>query len=146
MITTAAFAAPAFAGDPMLSSGGYEGQMHTTPMMKMLDPDGNRMVSNAEFDDFYGKLFDELDTDKDGEVDATEWVGVKGRTKLELATGGYNRELRTMKMLGMMDKDADHKVAKDDFFTHHKTIFTAMEKSGDGEINPQEWLGKHAGN
>lgn len=146
LITTAAFTAPVFAADPMLSTGGYARQLHMMPMMKMLDADGNHMVSNTEFDDFYGKIFDELDTDKDGSVDATEWVGVKGKTKLDLATGGYSRELRTMKMMGMMDKDADHKATKDEFITYHKTIFTAMDKSGDGEINPQEWLGKHAGN
>ncbi len=142
---TATFSATSFA-DPMLSTGGYARQLHTMSMMKMLDADGNHMVSSAEFDDYYGKIFDELDTDKDGSVDMKEWVGVKGKTKLSLATGGYSRELRTMKMMGMMDKDGDHKVTKDEFIDYHKTIFTAMDKSGAGEINPQQWLSKHAGN
>lgn len=146
LLSTAAFAAPTFAADAMLSTGGYARQLHTMSMMKMLDADGNHMVTNAEFDDFYGKLFDELDTDTDGSVDAKEWVGVKGKTKLSLTTGGYSRELRTMKMMGMMDKDSDHKVTKDEFISYHKTIFTAMDKSGSGEINPQQWLSKHAGN
>ena len=146
LLSTATFAATAFAGDAMLSTGGYDRQLHTMSMMKMLDADGNHMVTNAEFDDFYGKLFDELDTDRDGSVDTKEWVGVKGKTKLSLATGGYSRELRTMKMMGMMDKDGDHKVTRDEFINYHKTIFTSMDKSGTGEINPQQWLSKHIGN
>ncbi len=146
LLSTAAFTATSFAAEPMLSTGGYARQLHTMSMMKMLDADGNHMVSSAEFDDYYGNLFDELDTDKDGSVDMKEWVGVKGKTKLSLATGGYSRELRSMKMMGMMDKDGDHKVTKDEFIDYHKTIFTAMDKSGAGEINPQQWLSKHAGN
>jgi Ca2+-binding EF-hand superfamily protein len=145
LLSTAIFTATSFAAEPMLSTGGYARQLHTMTMMKMLDADGNHMVSNAEFDDFYGKLFDELDTDKDGSVDAKEWVGVNGKTKLSLATGGYSRELRTMKMMGMMDKDSDHKVTKDEFINYHKTIFTAMDKAGTGEITAQEWLAKHIG-
>ena len=145
LITTAVFTAPAISAEAMLSTGGYARQLQTMPMMKMLDADGNHMVSTAEFDDFYGKIFDELDTDKDGSVDTKEWVGVKGKSKLDLATGGYSRELRNMKMMGMMDKDGDHKVTKDEFIDYHKTIFTAMNKSGTGEITAQEWLAKHIG-
>ena len=138
-----AFSATAFAES--LTTGGYAREMHKMEMMKMLDADGNHMVTSAEFDDYYGNIFDALDTDKDGTVDAKEWVGVKGKSKLDLTTGGYSRQLRTMKMMGMMDKDGDHKVSKDEFINHHKAIFTQMDKSGDGELNPQEWLAKHIG-
>ena len=143
-ILTTAFSVTSFA-DVMLGTGGYNREMHKMGMMKMLDANGDHMVTSAEFDEYYGKLFDELDTNKDGSVDTSEWVGVKGKTKLDLATGGYSRELRTMKMMGMMDTDGDHKVSKDEFINHHKAIFTAMDKSGDGELNPQEWLAKHVG-
>lgn len=139
-ILTTAFSATSFAES--LTTGGYAREMHKMTMMKMLDADGNHMVTSAEFDDYYGSIFDALDTDKDGSVDTKEWVGVNGKTKLELATDGYSRELRTMKM---MDKDGDHKVSKDEFINHHKAIFTQMDKSGDGELNPQEWLAKHVG-
>ena len=146
LLSTVGLTATSFAAEPMLSTGGYARQLHTMTMMKMLDANGDHMVSEAEFDDYYGKLFDELDTDHDGSVDTKEWVGVKGKTKLSLATGGYSRELRSMKMMGMMDKDGDHKVTKDEFIDYHKAIFKAMDKSGSGEINPQQWLSKHTGN
>jgi Ca2+-binding EF-hand superfamily protein len=144
LLSTSVFSATASA-DAMLGTGGYNREMHTMAMMKMLDADGNHMVSAAEFDDYYGKIFDELDTDKDGSIDAKEWVGVKGSSKIDIATGGYSRQLRTMKMMGMMDADGDHKVTKDEFINFHKKIFEAMDKDGKGELNPQEWLAKTVG-
>jgi len=137
--------APAFSADAMVGTGGYARQMHKMEMMKMLDADGNHMVSAAEFDDYYGSLFTALDVNKDGVVDEKEWVGVKGNNKLDIATGGYSRELRTMKMMGAMDADGDHKVNKEEFVNFHKGIFSSLDKSGDKQLNPQEWLAKHAG-
>jgi Ca2+-binding EF-hand superfamily protein len=144
LLSTAVFSATASA-DAMLGTGGYNREMHTMAMMKMLDANGDHMVTTAEFDDYYGKLFDELDTDKDGSIDAKEWVGVKGSNKLEIATGGYSRQLRSMKMMGMMDADGDHKVTKEEFINFHKKIFEAMDKDGKGELNPQAWLAKTVG-
>jgi len=144
LLSTAVFSASASA-DVMLGTGGYNREMHKMEMMKMLDADGNHMVTSAEFDDYYGSIFDTLDTDKDGSIDAKEWVGIKGQSKIDIATGGYSRELRTMKMMGLMDADGDHKVTKDEFINHHKAIFTAMDKNGDGQLNPQEWLARNTG-
>jgi len=139
-------AAPAYAADPMLSTGGYATQMHKMDMMKMLDADGNHMVTSAEFDSYYGKVFDELNKDADDSLDAKEWVGAKGEEKVSIATGGYSRELRSMKMMGMMDADGDHKVTKSEFIAYHQKLFTAMDKSGDKQIDGQEWLAKQTGN
>lgn len=139
------FSAPAFSAEPMLSTGGYATQLHKMEMMKMLDADGDHKVTAAEADTYYGSLFDALDKDSDGSVDAKEWVGPTGKSKLDLTTGGYSRELRTMKMMGMMDKDGDHKVTKDEFLAYHKTVFDHMDTSGDGELTAQEWAAKHVG-
>ncbi|MFM9836391.1 MAG: EF-hand domain-containing protein [Methylophilaceae bacterium] len=144
LLSTAVFSASASA-DVMLGTGGYNREMHKMEMMKMLDADGNHMVTSAEFDAYYGSLFDELDTDKDGSIDAKEWVGDKASNKLDIATGGYSRQLRTMKMMGMMDADGDHKVTKDEFIGHHKKIFEVMDKDGSGDLNPQEWLARATG-
>jgi Ca2+-binding EF-hand superfamily protein len=144
LLSTAVFSATASA-DVMLGTGGYNREMHKMEMMKMLDANGDHMVTSAEFDDYYGKIFDELDTNKDGSIDAKEWVGDKSSNKLDIATGGYSRQLRTMKMMGMIDADGDHKVTKDEFISHHKKIFTAMDKDGSGDLNPQEWLARNVG-
>jgi len=111
----------------------------------MLDADGNHMVTSAEFVDYYGSIFTALDANGDGAVDEKEWVGVKGNNKLDLATGGYSRELRTTKMMSAMDTDSDHKVTKEEFINFHRTVFKSLDKSGDQQLDPQEWLAKHVG-
>jgi Ca2+-binding EF-hand superfamily protein len=144
-LCTTTLLSPVASADAMVGTGGYNREMHSMEMMKMLDANGDHMVTSTEFDDYYGSLFDALDTDKDGSIDAKEWVGVKGSNKIDIATGGYSRELRTMKMMGKMDSDGDHKVTKDEFINFHKTIFAAMDKKGDGQITAQEWAAKQLG-
>ncbi|MBA3695816.1 MAG: EF-hand domain-containing protein [Methylotenera sp.] len=143
LFSTTMLSAPASAAEPMLSTGGYANQLQKMEMMKMLDADGNHMVSAAEADAYYTSIFDALDKDQDGSVDAKEWVGTSGKSKLDLTTGGYSRELRTMKMMGMMDKDGDHKVTKDEFLAGHHAIFAHMDTSGDNELSAQEWVAKN---
>lgn len=143
LLSTAMLTVPSFAAEPMLSTGGYATQLHKVEMMKMLDADGNHIVTATEADTYYTSIFDALDKDTDGTVDAKEWAGPTGKSKLDLATGGYSRELRSMKMMGLVDKDGDHKVTKDEFLTYHKTIFAHMDTSGDSELSQQEWVAKH---
>ncbi|ACT50576.1 MULTISPECIES: EF-hand domain-containing protein [Methylovorus] len=142
----ALFTTAAVAADPMLSTGGYATEMHKMEMMKMLDADGNHMVTKSEFDRYYSSIFDELDKNKDGNLDATEWAGTKATEQISIATGGYSRELRSMKMMSMVDKNNDHKVSKDEFIAYHDMLFKAMDKSGDNQIDGQEWLAKQTGN
>lgn len=142
LLSTSVVSAPAFSADAMLGTGGYAREFSKMGMMKMLDADGNHMVTAAEADTYYNSIFDELDKDKDGSVDAKEWAGPTKHSKLDLATGGYSRELRSMKMMGMMDADGDHKVTREEFLAHHQTIFAHKDKSGDKELSPQEWAAK----
>ncbi len=143
LLSTAIFATPAFSAEPMLSTGGYATQLQKMEMMKMLDGDGNHMVTTAEADAYYNSIFTALDKDADGSVDAKEWAGPTNKSKLDLTTGGYSRELRSMKMMGLMDKDGDHKVTKEEFLAGHQAIFAHMDASGDNELSAQEWVEKH---
>jgi hypothetical protein len=131
--------------DAMVGTGGYNREMHAMGMMKMIDANGDHMVSQDEFSKYYGELFDMLDTNKDGSLDAKEWVGVKGHSELSITTGGYANQLRTMKMMGKMDTDGDHNVTKEEFLSFHEAAFKTMDKKGNGIIDAQNWLGKHAG-
>lgn len=143
LLSTTMLTMPSFAAEPMLSTGGYAKQLNKMEMMKMLDADGNHIVTAAEADTYYTSIFDALDKNTDGTVDAKEWAGPTGKSKLDLATGGYSRELRSRKMMGLVDKDGDHKVTKDEFLAYHKTIFAHMDTSGDSELTAQEWVAKH---
>jgi Ca2+-binding EF-hand superfamily protein len=146
LLSTAVLSTPASAADVMLGTGGFNRELHTMGMMKMLDANGDHMVSRTEAMDYYGALFDMLDTNKDGSIDAREWVGTKGKQGLSIATGGYATQLRTMKMMGMMDADGDHKVTKDEFVKFQESTFSAMDKKGDGMITAESWLRKTTGN
>lgn len=143
LFSTAMLSAPAYAAEPMLSTGGYATQLQKMEMMKMLDADGNHMVTSEEADAYYTSIFDALDKDTDGSVDAKEWVGPTSKSKLDLTTGGYSRALRSMKMMGMMDKDGDHVVTKAEFLAGHHAIFAHMDTSGDNQLSAQEWVAKH---
>lgn len=139
------FASTALA-DAMFGTGGYNREMHTMEMMKMIDANGDHMVSTEEFNNYYSSLFDALDANHDGVIDAKEWVGTKGNNTISIATGGYSRELRTMPMMKAMDTDGDHKVTKDEFIKFHETIFKQMDTKGQGMVDAQSWLRKLTGN
>jgi len=138
LLSTTLFSADTLA-DPMLSTGGYARQLQKMEMMKMLDADGNHMVTMAESDAYYNSIFDALNKDGDDSIDAKEWAGPSKNSKLDLTTGGFARELRSMKMMGMMDADGDHKVTRDEFLNLHRAVFTKLDTSNDQEISATEW-------
>jgi hypothetical protein len=132
----------AFADDAMLGTGGYARQLQKMEMMKMLDADGNHMVTAAEADSYYNSVFDALNKDGDDSLEANEWAGPSKNSKLDLATGGYSRELRSMKMMRLMDADGDHKVTRDEFLNHHRAVFAKLDTTGNQELSAREWAAK----
>ena len=125
--------------DAMLGTGGYARQLQKMEMMKMLDADGNNMVTAAESDSYYSDIFDKLNKDSDDSLEAKEWAGPTKNSKLDLTTGGYARELRSMKMMKLMDADSDQKVTRDEFLNHHRAVFAKLDTSSDQEISATEW-------
>ncbi len=117
--------------DAMLGTGGYARQLQKMEMMKMLDADGDHTVTAAEADAYYNSVFDALNKDGDNSLDAKEWTGPSKHSKLDLTTGGYGRELRSMKMMGKMDADGDHKVTREEFLNYHRAVFAERDTSGD---------------
>ncbi len=146
LLANALFIQPGQAADDMFSTGGYARQLHKIEMMKMLDADGNHMVTLEEFNNYYSAVFDALNKDKDDTLDAKEWVGDKNEAAISFTTGGYNRELRKMAVMSKIDQDGDHKVSKTEFLQYHQALFKGMDKSGDQQLDPQEWLAKQTGN
>ena len=145
LLSSAFFSAPASA-DAMVATGGYNKEIHTMAMMKMIDANGDHMVSVAEYKEYNGTLFDMLDANKDGFVDVTEWVGNDGKKEISIATGGYATQLRSMKMMGAMDANGDHKVSKPEFLTFQETVYLRMDSKSDGMVDAQSWLARQTGN
>ena len=142
LLSMTAISLPVFAADAMLGTGGYARQLQKMEMMKMLDADGNHMVTAAEADSYYGSVFDALNKDGDDTLEAKEWAGPTKNSKLDLTTGGYSRELRSMKMMGLMDSDGDHKVTRDEFLNHHRAVFAKLDTSSDQQLDATEWAMK----
>ena len=133
-----AFSTSALA-EASLTTGGYAKQLQKMEMMKMLDGDGNHMVTMAEADAYYNSIFDKLNKDGDDSLEANEWAGPTKNSKLDLTTGGFSRELRSMKMMRLMDTDGDHKVTREEFLNHHRAVFAKLDSSSDQEISATEW-------
>ncbi|MGQ0442405.1 MAG: EF-hand domain-containing protein [Methylophilaceae bacterium] len=145
LLSTAVFSATAFSADASLTTGGYAKEFQKMTLMKMLDADGNHMVTLAEFDSFHSSVFDEVDVDKNGTLDVNEWVGKTiGKKEISVATGGYSRELRKTKMMDKMDADGDHKITKEEFLAHQQKIFSKLDQSSNQELSSQEWVAKPA--
>ena len=138
LLSVATVSLPVLA-DAMLGTGGYARQLQKMEMMKMLDADGNHMVTTAEADSYYNSVFDALNKDSDDSLEANEWAGPSKNSKLDLTTGGYSRELRSMKMMRLMDSDGDHKVTRDEFLNHHRAVFAKLDTSSDQELSATEW-------
>lgn len=54
-------------------------------------------------------------------------------------TTNYARGLQDMKMMKMMDADANHKVTREEFMKHQEAMFDKMDKNRDGTIDEEEW-------
>ena len=142
LLSVATLSIPAYAADPMLSTGGYAREFQKMDMMKMLDGDGNHMVTAAEADSYYNSIFEALNKDSDDSLEANEWAGPTKNSKLDLTTGGYSRELRSKKMMKLMDADGDKSVTRDEFLNHHRAVFSKLDTSTDQQLDAQEWAAK----
>lgn len=128
--------------DPMLSTGGYASSVGKLNVMKMVDSNGDHMVTEKEFSDYYNELFDSVDGSKDGMLDAKEWPGIGKKGATMLGDGGYARTISKLEVMDAMDSNRDHKVTKEEFLNFHKMLFNAMDSSQDKQISAQEWAMK----
>jgi Ca2+-binding EF-hand superfamily protein len=134
-----AMCATASAANNSFATGGYARQLSKLDTMKMIDANGDHMVTREEFDKYYSDLFDELDADHDGSLDQNEWIGMKKAGSNMFGEGGYARELSKLATMKMMDSNGDHKVSKDEFVNFHKKYFDMVDTKKAGMIDAQQW-------
>lgn len=66
----------------------------------------------------------------------------------EMRTGGPPAEyvqflkMKAMQIMHMMDAGKKGRVTKDEFMKFHEEMFDRMDKNHDGELTPEEWLGR----
>jgi hypothetical protein len=60
-------------------------------------------------------------------------------------SSGYaqaGKGMRTMKMMGMMDANGDHKVTKDEFMHYYEMVWDMMDKNHKGYMMEEDWITK----
>jgi hypothetical protein len=125
---TASFAA--FADDMVsFAPAGYASGLRTPQLMHKIDTDGDGMVSKAEWLAFQEKVFATLDKNKNGNVDAKEFISSTGGDVASFATGGYAKGLRTPEMMHKIDTDGDGTVSHDEYIAYQTKVFDMMDTS-----------------
>ena len=119
----------------------YHKQMATLEMMSKIDANGDHKVSKQEFDDYYSRMFDVLDRNHDGVLDAGEWVGAANRPEMiSLSTGGYARAFATKDVMHKIDAKDDGRVSKPEFLAAHDKLFDMMNAKHGEAVDAKQWL------
>ena len=71
-------------------------------------------MSREEFDQVFGKRFDQLDKNNDGDLTPAEYVNAR--------------------VFQLMDKDADGQLSRQEFLGHHGANFEGRDKDGSGTL------------
>jgi len=122
----------------------YHKQMATLEMMGKIDANGDHKVSKQEFDDYYSRMFDVLDRNHDGVLDAGEWVGAANRPEMiSLSTGGYARAFASMDVMHKIDAKGDGGVSKAEFLAAHDKLFDMMNARHGEAVDAKQWLTNH---
>jgi hypothetical protein len=111
--------------------GAYSKEVQSDGMLVKMDENQNHVVTSAEYMNYFGEVFDALDTNQDNSIDAKEWVDNKNNN-LTMLTEICRRELRLKVTMETIDTDNDQIVSRDEFIDFHQEIFEKMAKKSKG--------------
>jgi len=113
----------------------------TEKMMHMMDMSHKGMVSKADYDKYMGMAFDKMDRNHKGmlnEADYTYQDASAGSSNFW--TSDFQKTLRSLAMMHMMDKSGKGMVSKADFMAHMDKIFDMLDKNHDGMLEANEFI------
>lgn len=95
-------------------------------------------ISEINFSKHYGQLFDQLDTNHDGLLEAAEFQNASNIQLVSLASGGYLRSPITINA-------SNEPLTKNAFIALQNVKASKKAKKMAEQSNPQQWLSDHIG-
>jgi Ca2+-binding EF-hand superfamily protein len=139
-LTLTAFSPPVMADEVVsFATGGYASGLRTKETMHKMDTNGDGMISKDEWTGFQEKMFDALDKDKSGSIDAMEFTATE-HEEFAFATAGYARGLMTKNMFTKIDANGDEKVSREEFLAYHRKIFDMLDKQKKGMVGLVDFI------
>lgn len=122
-------------------TGGYASGLRTMDMMHIIDTDKNGNISKQEWIAFQNRVFDALDKNKSGSVDAATFMS-KSNNPIDFTPVAYSRGLRTQAMFNKMDTDHDGSVSRQEFLDYQMKVFDMMDTGKKQELSVSDFIVK----
>lgn len=111
---------------------------------KMMDTDGDGMVSSAEHAAGAKKMFGEMDTNGDGRVTAAEMDAHKAaKMKDKAGKDGDRMKMSSADKIREIDTDGDGAISAAEHDAGSQKMFGKMDADGDGSISQAEMKAGH---
>lgn len=121
---------------------------------KMMDSNGDGMVSASEHASAVTKMFGDMDANSDGNVTAAEMdakhdrkAAAKGNMTSNDAAmdqGSMDRTMTSSEKIAKMDTNGDSVLSASEHDSGARTMFTQMDTDGNGSLSRQEMKAGHA--
>ena len=143
LIAVGVFGVRSVQADDMVSfaTGGYATGLRTMETMHMIDTDKDGTVSQDEWTAFQNKVFDALDQNHTGLLDAKEFYG-EPMGAVSFAPGAFIKGLRTKAMFEKMAPDGDGKISREQFLKYQQKVFDMMDKDNTKQLTAGEFIVK----